>query len=161
MTNQWIKVKDVLGISIHIGKRIWRSKIHPSRKKGNHFVDALATLAIIDLGHKVQPIHIDIRNYSAHCYSIEGEIYENPWCYDMKNFVHNQEYLVRASKTNRKTLRSLAIDFYLDREILYKISFDGTLLRCLNEIEARNALREVYEGICSTHANGHMLARKI
>jgi len=37
----------------------------------------------------------------------------------------------------------------------------NTLLRCLNETDARNALREVYEGICLTHANGHMIARKI
>nr|XP_034920866.1 uncharacterized protein LOC118053664 [Populus alba] len=95
-------------------------------REGNHFADALATLAVmatIDLGHK--------------------------------------EYPVEASKMDKKTLRRLAMDFYLDGEILYKRSFDGTLLRCLNEIDAKNALREVHEGICSTHANGHMIARKI
>jgi hypothetical protein len=51
--------------------------------------------------------------------------------------------------------------FYLDGEILYKRSFDGTLLRCLNATDARKALREVHERICSTHANGYMMARKI
>ena len=53
------------------------------------------------------------------------------------------------------------MDFYLDGEILYRKSFDGTLLRCLDEAEAKDALREVHEGICSTHASGHMMARKI
>jgi len=53
------------------------------------------------------------------------------------------------------------MNFYLDGEILYKKSFDGTLLRCLDEVEAKNALREVHERICSTHANGHVMARKI
>ena len=62
---------------------------------------------------------------------------------------------------DKKTLRRLAMDFYLDGEILYKRSFDGTLLRCLNEIDARNVVREVHEGICSTHANRHMIARRI
>jgi len=62
---------------------------------------------------------------------------------------------------DKKTLRRLAIDFYLDGEILYKRSFDGTLLRCLNETDARKALREVHERISSTHANSHMIARKI
>jgi hypothetical protein len=50
-------------------------------REGNHFVNALATLvamAIIDLKHKVQPVHIDIRNYPDHYYSVEGEIDENP-----------------------------------------------------------------------------------
>ena len=64
-------------------------------REGNHFADALATLAAmatIDLGRKVQPVHIDIRNKPAHCCSIEGEIDGKPWYYDIKNFVKNQEY---------------------------------------------------------------------
>ncbi|XP_052305631.1 uncharacterized protein LOC112325327 [Populus trichocarpa] len=133
-------------------------------REGNHFADALATLAAmttIDLKCKVQPVHIDIRNDPAHCCLVEEEIDGHPWYYDIKNLVQNHEYPVGASKTDKKTLRRLAIDFYLDGEILYKRSFDGTLLRCLNEADARKALREVHEGICSTHASGHMIARKI
>jgi ribonuclease HI len=64
-------------------------------REGNHFANALAIMAVmatIDLGHKVQPIHIDIRNYSAHYYSVEEEIDGNPLYYDIKNFVQNQEY---------------------------------------------------------------------
>ncbi|XP_052301368.1 LOW QUALITY PROTEIN: uncharacterized protein LOC127904008 [Populus trichocarpa] len=133
-------------------------------REGNHFADALATLAAmttIDLKCKVQPLHIDIRNDPAHCCLVEGEMDGQPWYYDIKNLVQNHVYPVGASKTDKKTLRRLAVDFYLDGEILYKRSFDGTLLRCLNEEDARKALREVHEGICSTHASGHMIARKI
>jgi ribonuclease HI len=100
-------------------------------REGNHFADALATLAAmttIDLEYKVQPVHIGIRNDPAHCCLVEGEIDGKPWYYDIKNLVQNHEYLVGASKTDKKTLRRLAIDFYLDGEILYKRSFDGTLL---------------------------------
>ncbi|XP_073261648.1 uncharacterized protein [Populus alba] len=133
-------------------------------REGNHFADALATLAAMatmDLRYKVHPVHIDIRNNPAHCYSVEGEVDGKPWYYDIKNLLQNQEYPVGASKMDKKTLRRLVMDFYLDGEILYKRSFDGTLLRCLNETDAKNALREVHEGICSTHANEHMVARKI
>jgi len=34
-------------------------------------------------------------------------------------------------------------------------------LRCLDEFEAKNALWEVHDGIRSTHANEHVMARKI
>ena len=51
------------------------------------------------------------------------------------------------------------MDFYLDGEVLYKRSSDSTLLRCLDGVEARNALPEVHEGICSTHTNRHMMAK--
>jgi hypothetical protein len=65
-----------------------------------------------------------------------------------------------ASKID-KNLGRLAMDFHLDGELLYKKSSDGTLLRCLDEAKAKDALWEVYEGICSTHTSGHVMARKI
>jgi len=49
---------------------------HLGRER-NHFANDLATLAAmatIDIKHKVQPVHIDIRNYPAHYYLVEGEI---------------------------------------------------------------------------------------
>jgi len=49
-------------------------------REGNHFVDVLVTLASIariDFEHKVQSVHIDIRNKPAHCCSVEREINGN------------------------------------------------------------------------------------
>jgi hypothetical protein len=48
-----------------------------------------------------------------------------------------------ASKINKKTLRRLAMDFNLDGETLYKKSFDRTLLRCLDDVEAKGG-EEIY-----------------
>jgi hypothetical protein len=115
----------------------------------------------IDFGHKVQPVHIDIRNNPARCCSVEREIDGNPWYYDIKNFIQSQTYPIGASKIDKKTLRRLAMDFYLDGEILYKKSSNGTLLRCMDEAKAEDALWEAYKGIFSTHASGHVMARKI
>jgi len=53
-------------------------------REGNHFADTLvmlASMARIDFGHKVQPVHIDTRNNPAHCCSVEREIDGNPWYY--------------------------------------------------------------------------------
>ena len=88
----------------------------------------------INFGHKVQPVHIDIRNNPAHYCSVDKEVDGNPWYYDIKNFIQNQAYPMGASKIDKKTLRRLAMDFYLDGEIK---SFDETLLRCLDEVEAK------------------------
>ena len=93
--------------------------------------------------------------------SIEGEIDGNPWFYDIKWFIEYQEYPLGAFKAFMKTLRRLAMKFYLNGEILYNKSFNGTLLRCLDEIEAKVALQEIHEGICATHANRHMIARQM
>ena len=61
-------------------------------REGNHFADALVTLASttrIEFGHKVQSVHIDIRNNPAYCCSVEKEIDGNPLYYDIKNFIQN------------------------------------------------------------------------
>ncbi|KAL9381073.1 hypothetical protein Peur_026730 [Populus x canadensis] len=52
-----------------LAKEFEEIKITHLGKEGNHFTDALATLAAmttIDLEYKVQPVHIDIRNDPAH-----------------------------------------------------------------------------------------------
>jgi len=87
-------------------------------REGNHFADALVTLASIariDFGHKVQSVHIDIRNNPAHCCLVEREIYGNP-----RISSKNQTYLMGASTIDKKTLRRLARDFCLDGETLCK-----------------------------------------
>ena len=114
---------------------------------------------IIGGGAKIQPIGIEIKNFPTHYCSIEEEENSNPWYPDIKRFIQHQKYPSGASKIDKKTLRRMAMEYYIDREILYRRSFDGTLLRCLSDLEANKALQEVHEGICVIHKNGHMMAR--
>ena len=46
-------------------------------------------------------------------------------------------------------------------ETLYRRTFDGVLLLCLDRDSANQAMREVHAGVCGPHIGGHMLARKI
>eukprot|EP00258_Populus_trichocarpa_P025576 XP_024441595.1 uncharacterized protein LOC112324178 [Populus trichocarpa] len=136
---------------------------HISKNK-NQFASALATLASmtqVDTRSKIQPIDIEVRRFQAHCCLIEESPDGKPWYNDIKKFLQNREYPQGISKTDEKTLRRMTMNFYLDEEILYKRSFYGTLLRCLNENEIEQALKEVHEGICATHANGHTMAKQI
>ena len=74
--------------------------------------------------------------------NVEREKDEKPWYYDLMQYLKHRI-------------------FFLDGEILYKKMQDHTLLRCVEEKEARLIMEEVHEGICGTHANGHRLARQI
>ena len=134
-----------------------------SRDK-NQFANALATLASmvqIVAKEKIYPIDIKVRNHQAHCYTLEESPDGEPWYSDIKKFIQQREYPLEASKIDEETLRRMAVNFYLDGEILYRRSFDGTLLRCLDEKEIGQALEEVHEGICATHANGHTMAKQM
>ena len=68
---------------------------------------------------------------------------EIPWYYDIENFIQNQTYPIGACKIDKKTLRRMAMDFYLDGETLYKKSSYGTLLRYWDDVEAKSG-EEIY-----------------
>ncbi|XP_017604514.1 uncharacterized protein LOC108451322 [Gossypium arboreum] len=127
--------------------------------------DALATLAFIIKVNKqedVKPIQISIYEASTHCYYFKKEERDDhPWCYDILQYVRNYEYPKQAIENDKRTLRSLTNENVLDGEVLYKRGKDQVLLRCVNFVEAKKILEEVHEGVCRTHANGFIIARKI
>ena len=103
----------------------------------NHFADALATLAsLIKLtkGDDVWPLRIETRDIPAYCVcveecmSVEAEVDNKPWYYDIKRFLQSREYPQRATENERKYIRRMAFQFFLSREILYKRTHNATLL---------------------------------
>lgn len=83
------------------------------------------------------------------------------WFHDIKNYIKNREYPTGASTTEKKTIRHLALSFFITNDILYKRTDDGTLLCCVESKEAQWVMTEVHEGVCGTHSNGHNMAKQI
>ncbi|RDX70091.1 hypothetical protein CR513_50704, partial [Mucuna pruriens] len=120
----------------------------------NQMADALATLsAMLQVNQgKEMTIHVQQQTRMAQCQQVgEAEIEANPeGCLSPK-----------ATENDKRTLRRLATGFLLSGVILYKRSDDSTLLRYVDDCEAREIMEEVHGGAFGTHANGHALARKI
>ena len=51
--------------------------------------------------------------------------------------------------------------FFLDGDVLYKKGKDHILLRCVDASETKKIIHEIHEGICGTHASGHIMKRQI
>ncbi|PKI44321.1 hypothetical protein CRG98_035288 [Punica granatum] len=114
----------------------------------NQFADALATLASmvsITRENLIEPLEIEIAEGPAHCNAIEASE-AKPWYEDIKNLLRTGQYPPFADRRDRKTLRRLAIHYFLSGEILYRRSFDSTLLRCIDEHESRRLMEEVHGG---------------
>ena len=84
-----------------------------------------------------------------------------PWYYDIRHYIKIQQYPKHVSKNDKRILRRLSANFFLDGEILYKKGKDQILLRCVDAPKARCIIVEVHEGICEMHANGHKKSRQI
>jgi hypothetical protein len=101
--------------------------------------NALATLAsmiIIKYWNEVPNLSVMRLDRPTHVFVVEEIKDEKPWYYDIKCFLQSQIYPPGASLKDKKTLRRLAGNFYLNGDILYKRNFDMVLLRCVDRHEA-------------------------
>ena len=125
--------------------------------------DALATLAsmiMVRLWNEVPNITVMRLDRAAHVFLVEEVQDDKPWYYDIKCFLQTQIYPSEASWKDKKTLRRLAGNFYLNDDVLYKRNFDMVLLRCVDRHEANLLMTEVHEGSFGTHSNGHAMLER-
>jgi len=97
----------------------------------------------------------------AHVFAAEEVVDDKPWFHDIKCFRQSQEYPLGASNKDKKTLRRLSSNFFLNRDNLYKRNFDMVLLRCVDKCEADLLMHEIHEGSFGTHTSGHTMAKNI
>ena len=76
-------------------------------------------------------------------------------------YVKDQQYPELANDNDKRTLRRLAMRFFLDGEGLYKKNKDQILLRCVDAKEAKLIVHEIHEGVYGTHSSGHLMTRQI
>ncbi|XP_027067852.2 uncharacterized protein [Coffea arabica] len=130
----------------------------------NVFADALATLSSM-IQHPnelvIEPIHIHLQGKPAHCLVVEKSPDGRPWYSDIKEFLKTGSYPPEADMTAKSFLRRLSSKFFLNGEVVYKRTSDLGLLRCVDEDEAEYLMKELHSGVCGSHMNGHLLAKKI
>ncbi|XP_063947571.1 uncharacterized protein LOC135152047 [Daucus carota subsp. sativus] len=81
------------------------------------------------------------------------------WMDEIKLYLENGHLPTNADETRKLQVR--ALKYVLIEGILYRKSFVIPYLRCLRPDEAREALREVHEGVCGQHLGGRALAHKV
>ncbi|RDX87132.1 hypothetical protein CR513_31433, partial [Mucuna pruriens] len=75
-------------------------------------------------------IHVRQQTRMAHYQQVEeAEIDGKPWYHDIREYLEKDAYPPEATKNDKRTLRRLAIGFFLSGVTLYKRSVDSTLLQ--------------------------------
>lgn len=70
-------------------------------------------------------------------------------------------YLVGISNEDKKNLRRLATNFFLNGDVFYKKNHDMFLLICVDKPEADMIIKEIHDESFGIHANGYSMTRKI
>ena len=97
-------------------------ELHHIPRDENQIADALATLtSMCKMRHwnDVPLIKIEHLERPAYVFAIEAATDEKPWFFDIKRFLQSQEYPPGASNRDRKILRKLAANFFLNEDVLY------------------------------------------
>lgn len=66
-------------------------------------------------------------------------------------------HLQKPSHKAKFMLKQKALKYVMIREDLYRRSFNGTLLKYVNQVESVRLMREVHEGLCSSHRSSPMM----
>ncbi|XP_077232417.1 uncharacterized protein LOC143869741 [Tasmannia lanceolata] len=113
---------------------------------------------------EVQPLAVRLQWALAHVNAIEiSTRYPDgkPWYTDIKNLISGKGHPPEASRKERKTLQRLASNFIICGKELYRRSFDGIQLLCVDEDQATELIEPTHEGVCWPYMNGKMLCSKI
>jgi len=125
--------------------------------------DALATsssMIKVNRHSDVPFISVKFLDRPTYVFAAEAVFDDKPWFHDIKVFLQTQEYPPGASRKDKRTLRRLSGNFFLNGDILYKRNFDAVLLRCVDKREAELLMQEINEGSFGTHSCGEEMAKK-
>jgi hypothetical protein len=80
------------------------------------------------------------------------------WTRNVVEYLKNGQ--LPDDKIEARKIRMQSARYTLIGEILYRRGYTLPLLKCLSTTEAEYVLKEIHEGVCSSHSGGRMLAHK-
>ncbi|XP_076944267.1 uncharacterized protein LOC143614833 [Bidens hawaiensis] len=136
-------------------------KVKQIRRSENRQADALSKLASVGFEHLAKDVRIEVLKTPS---TMNREVFvcsvaETSW---MTPIIH---YLKRGilpeKKAVARTTRHKALNYTIQDGILYRRSYLGQLLRCVDPQDANYLLREIHVGICGVHAGPRMVVAKV
>ncbi|OMO87770.1 hypothetical protein COLO4_20580 [Corchorus olitorius] len=67
------------------------------------------------------------------------------------------EYLQNPSTRGTRRIKTLAVHYTVLADELYRKDLDGSLMRCLDQDEAKKVIKDVHEGLCGAYQAGRKM----
>ncbi|XP_071687521.1 uncharacterized protein [Rutidosis leptorrhynchoides] len=128
----------------------------------NKKANALSKLAALTFSHFKKEIWVEevkVKSIEEDSVSAAVEEEEQSWMTPIIEFLTKGTLPIDSSEVRK--IKMKAPMYLLDKGILYRKSFLGPHLRCLNPTQAESIIREVHEGMCTLHSGHKTVASKI
>ncbi|XP_076895625.1 uncharacterized protein LOC143548304 [Bidens hawaiensis] len=130
--------------------------VHIKRRE-NKSADALSKLASTNFEHFAKDIRVKVLDHPSVPQNqvLVIQTGKESW---MTPII---AYLSSAEKAAAQKIKHKALNYQINDGVLYRISFLGPLLLCVDAEDANYLIREVHEGICGLHAGPRMTVAKL
>ncbi|VFR00555.1 unnamed protein product [Cuscuta campestris] len=127
----------------------------------NTKADVLSKLSNDSPEHISKMAHIeDLGSPSIHVQFISVVTKEaSGWIAELIRY--KKDGVLPGDETTARLIKRRAPTYVIENGRLYKRSYNGTLLRCVDETKAGQIMEEVHEGICAAHQGPFSMARRI
>ena len=104
------------------------------------------------------PVYLKVTPFITLEWMCEMDQADLGWMEDIVKYLRTREVSKDGKQANK--LRIEAAHYTLINDQLYKRSFGGPYLRCLNEMKTQYILAELHEGVCGNHPSRRTLVQK-
>ncbi|XP_076897140.1 uncharacterized protein LOC143550367 [Bidens hawaiensis] len=134
--------------------------VHIKRSE-NKLADALSKLASTYFEHFSNDIRVEVLDHPSvpQNQTLVIQTGVESWMTPIK--VYLSSGALPAGKAEARKIKHKALNYQLTDGILYRRSFLGPLLRCVDAEDANYLIQEIHEGICGLHAGPRMTVAKI
>ncbi|XP_022040678.1 uncharacterized protein LOC110943234 [Helianthus annuus] len=133
--------------------------IHINRSENKH-ADALSKLAATRIKHLAKEVRIEVlTNPSIPLRHVNIVEVGNPsWMSLVIMFL--QHGTLPEGKAEARKIQNNVLNYEMSDGILYRKSYMGPLLRCVDKHDAQYLVREIHVGLCGIHAGPRMVVAK-
>ncbi|XP_076890282.1 uncharacterized protein LOC143541309 [Bidens hawaiensis] len=134
--------------------------IHIKRSE-NKSADALSKLASTNFEHFAKDIRVKVLDHPSVSQNqvLVIQTGVESWMTPIKAYLSSGA--LPAQKAEDRKIKHKALNYQLNDGVLYRRSFLGPLLHCVDAEDANYLIREIHEGICGLHAGPRMTVAKI
>ncbi|XP_022007340.1 uncharacterized protein LOC110906528 [Helianthus annuus] len=133
---------------------------HVTRSK-NKKADALSKLASVSFSHLAKEVRVEVLTAPSisapHVMQVEAPA--QTWMTPLINYlVHD---VLPVDKAEARKIQINSLQYQMQEGGLYRKTFLGPLLKCLDPEQASYIIREIHYGICGIHAGPKMIVTKV
>ncbi|XP_035845839.1 uncharacterized protein LOC118492143 [Helianthus annuus] len=156
---------DIMALYLNQAKTLLQTfysyKVHHINRSENKPADALSKLASTSFQHLAKDVRIEVLSNPSVPLREVNVIQTGTTSWMTPIIMYLQSGILPENKAEARKIQYKSEHYQMADGILYRKSYLGPLLRCVDADDANYLIREVHEGICGIHAGPRMVVAKV